>query len=409
MDIWDDDCEDFKEVVKNEYLKNPEKGLALIAMLLNSDNDFTKSKQVKKLDYLIDNSLLNSVDGVNLKNEMALSQMLNKISDKLEEYKKIKLLRNKTIIGIGGMFSAGKSKFINALVNEDILPEDQKPTTSIPTYILKANEEVITAYTVNNQEVELDLHAMQALTHEFYDKYKLGFSQFVRNLVIKNNKIEHSRIAILDTPGYNKYDSSEKKTVSDEKKAYEQLGTADFLIWLIDIETGVIHNNDIEFIRTLDIKTPILFIFNKADKKTKNEIEMIVVESEKILSSTSLNVYGVTAYSSFEGKEYLDRELVNMFIKDASEFSDRKEDIQKQFNGIITTLNDDLDKMKKKALSERNTLGNAIFKSEDILSIKSLVKLYADVFDQLDALNKCVKNVNNVGDNIKYTFQSLTR
>lgn len=392
----------------NSYLTNTAKGLQLISKLLNAEKDYEKGKQVRKLDHLLDYSLLNSLRNVNLSNEVSLSIQLNKISDKIAEYNKIRLLSNKTIIGIGGKFSAGKSKFINALLDDDILPEDQKPTTSIPTYILSSAENSICAYTSNNQEVELDLPAMQALTHEFYEKYKLGFSQFVRNLVVKSDGIANDRIAILDTPGYSKYDANTKKSVSDEQMAFDQLKSSDFLIWLVDIENGIIQNRDVEFIKSLDIQTPILVVFNKADKKIESDIIKIMEASKIALQSTSLNIYAITAYSSVDAEEYLGQNYISEFLKISSEYSNRKEDIGKQLNNIVISLNSVFDQMSRNTINERNFLGNAIFRAEDILSIKSLVELYMDSFEQLNSINECRRNINSVSQNIQVSFKSLT-
>ena len=408
MGVWDRAGDNHEWEEDNMYLTNPTKGLQLISMLLSAEKDYEKRKQVRKLDHLLDYSLLNALRKFNLSNEVSLSIQLNKISDKIVEYKKIRLLSDKIIIGIGGKFSAGKSKFINALLDDDILPEDQKPTTSIPTYILSATEDSICAYTTNNQEVELDLEAMQALTHEFYDKYKLGFSQFVRNLVIKSNSIVYDKIAILDTPGYSKYDVNTKKSVSDERKAFDQLKSSDFLIWLVDIENGIIQKRDIEFIKSLEIQTPILIVFNKADKKIESDIRKIVEASRTALKSTSLNIFAVTAYSSIDADEYLGQNYIADFLKSASEYFNRKEDIGKQLNNIVLSLNTVFDKMSQNAINERNFLGNAIFHAEDILSIKSLVELYMDSFDQLNDINECHRNINKVSHNIKASFKSLT-
>ncbi len=414
MGLWDDDDiealeSDLAQDAGNIYLNDPAKGLELVAKLLSAEKDYEKGKQVRELDYLLDYSLLNAVRNLNLSNEVSLSIQLNKISDKIEEYKKIRLLSDKTIIGIGGKFSAGKSKFINALLENDILPEDQKPTTSIPTYILNSDRSSMCAFTSNNQEVELDLQAMQALTHEFYDKYKLGFSHFVRNLVIKSEAIVHDRIAILDTPGYSKYDANTKKSVSDEQKAFDQLKSCDFLIWLVDIENGIIQNRDIDFIKSLGIPTPILFVFNKADKKIEADIKKILEESRKVLKKTDLKVYAVTAYSSLWAKEYLGKAYISDFLETASAYSDRKEDIGQQLNNIISSLNTVFDNMNANAINERNFLGNVIFRSEDILSVKSLAELYTDCFDQLKIIYDCRKRLNQVSWNIRNSFQTLTQ
>ena len=45
-------------------------------------------------------------------------------------------LIGKNVVALGGGFSTGKSSFINSILDEDILPYDIDPTTSVPTYIV---------------------------------------------------------------------------------------------------------------------------------------------------------------------------------------------------------------------------------------------------------------------------------
>lgn len=113
----------------------------------------------------------------------------------------------------------GKSKFINALLNNDILPEDQTPTTSIATYIVRGLNEDVRAYTYNDQDIPLDMQNFaQALTHAFYKKYGLGFlsSSIIWLAMLQASLIQ--KVALLDTPGYSKSDSGMKRSVSDAER-----------------------------------------------------------------------------------------------------------------------------------------------------------------------------------------------
>ena len=132
---------------------------------------------------MLDTNFLSVFKEIQLTNEAQLQIKLSLLSDKLIEQKKYKALKGKSIVGIGGKFSAGKSKFINSILNaeEGILPEDQNPTTSIPTYLMYGEDEQILAYTNENLNISLDKEALQALTHKFFEKYKLGFSSFINS------------------------------------------------------------------------------------------------------------------------------------------------------------------------------------------------------------------------------------
>lgn len=406
MGLWD-----FEEVKldSNKYLENNEKGLELIIKLLSKNINNNDKKILYKLDNLLDKRLLGSVSEMRITNELDYYYKLNKLSDKLAERNKVQLLNNKTVVGVGGKFSAGKSKFINAILNDDILPEDQNPTTSIPTYIVYSEEDSIRAYTFSNQDVQLDLEAVQAITHAFYEKYKLGFSQFINNLVIKNSNIPYKTLSILDTPGYSKYDSSIKKTVSDQQKAYEQLKSVDFLIWLVDIENGVIQEKDIEFIRSLQIEQPVLIVFNKADKKSENDIRTIVQNSVEILKHENINIYGVTAYSSYEDFEYLGKNFIKKFLIMANEYKQGNENITIQMNKITNSLESQILNVKSKAINQRNVIGNIIFHSEDVLELRTLILLYKNAIEKIKDINHCEKTFKNIKTKINQMINYILR
>ena len=58
----------------------------------------------------------------NINNEIEICRELQRFGEEIQEYQKYNLLSNKAVIGIGGQFSAGKSAFINSLLNVNLLP-----------------------------------------------------------------------------------------------------------------------------------------------------------------------------------------------------------------------------------------------------------------------------------------------
>lgn len=399
MGIWDDEeIVEYESLMeeKNEYLDDANKGIELIARLLSYDKKNNKKRNtIKQLDYLLDRKVLEVSGRLNISNEMELYDKLIKLSDKLYEQNKMKLLKNRAVIGIGGKFSAGKSRFINSILDCDILPEDQTPTTSIATYIVKEQDEDVKAYTYNDQDISLNMQAAQALTHAFYKKYGLGFSQFINNLVINVPEFNYSNVALLDTPGYNKADSGVKRNATDVEKAYTQLKTVDFLIWLVDIENGVIQERDIDFIRSLKIVNPILIVFNKADKKTEKAIKKILKSSKEVLNGSGLKVFDVIAYSAFETKEYFTDGRLDEFMLGANESTSHNEDIEKQILDIVNKLLRDFSAEKRRLVMRRNDVGNVIFRSEDILEIQTLVKIYTEMMVSIDEVDKYTRSFKN--------------
>jgi len=403
MCSWVEDLDNIEEVEElldsnfvqeeiNKYLKNTENAIELISKIIPLTNEDKKDyRRVKKIDNMLDSEFLAPFKDVQIRGEASLQIKLTQISDKLLEQKKYDILRKKTIIGIGGQFSAGKSKFINSILNggEELLPEDQNPTTSIPTYIVKGNEE-ISAYTSENKKVSLDVEELQALTHKFYEKYSMGFSSFIKSLFISTSNIPYEKLVFLDTPGYSKPDSLDAENqneLSDENRALEQLRSVDYLIWLVDIENGDLKQPDIEFISKLKLEKPILIVVNKADKKIGREIEQVIKAVEDTAIDKGINLFAVTAYSSRNREEWKSAGHISDFLE--SSMADKnKEDIVQQICEIKRDVLDDIKEKLENCRKERNQLKNIIFNSDDIMEITSLINLYGEQLEKIHDLEE---------------------
>ncbi|MBQ1659907.1 MAG: dynamin family protein, partial [Clostridia bacterium] len=151
MALFEDE-EFTEEGAENNYLIDPEKGLELVrSMILRQ-----KSRPGDiSFDTIIKQKLFPTLAELGLKREAEIYSQLNKLSDKLKDGEKLRLLYQKKVVGIGGKFSAGKSCFINSLTNST-LPEGQRPTTSIATYIVHADAKKNVAITNNDNLIELD-------------------------------------------------------------------------------------------------------------------------------------------------------------------------------------------------------------------------------------------------------------
>lgn len=213
-EAMDEEC-DAEGAEGNVYLEDHDRAIGLAASLLPRHNHFSKRQEVlAHLDHLIDVRMVDAMQHLATVDVLAESRHLKKLSDKLLAAKQIRALNNKTVVGLGGRFSAGKSSFINSRLKSDaetiLLPENQNPTTSIPTYVVSGPQNGIRAYLQDGWIVPLELEAMQAMTHDFYEKYQIGFARFVRSLMVYTNAFPKEisrRIALLDTPGYNKADT----------------------------------------------------------------------------------------------------------------------------------------------------------------------------------------------------------
>lgn len=400
MGLWDDSTEE-SGIVENQYIIDPSSGLNLICEILPKN----MQKKTDKIDNMLDKQLVRTISYIEDANIdlLGLEKRLQKLSDQIVEYKKIKLLTNKTVVGVGGRFSAGKSAFINSLLNnsgdEIVLPENQNPTTSIPTYILSGEENKIQAYLKDDRILLLKAEASAALTHEFYEKYKIGFSRFIRNLVVYRNDFPENfseKIVLLDTPGYNKSDIDATDALSDEYLSSKQLKAIDRLIWLVDIDNGTIQDKDLQFINKLVTDKPILFIFNKADLKTDKEIKKVLSTSKKIIADNHINAFGITAYSSRDKKEYFKKDIISCFFDQAVGDAGRKKGVQEELEEIKKIIEKMLIDKYEKMIIERNKLGSLILHTNDINEIGTIVQLQAEKIrkiNQIGAINIQYKKI----------------
>jgi GTP-binding protein EngB required for normal cell division len=404
MGLWDvgEDLEDFYagdfvQEEGNRYLSDANEAMGLVAKVIpiSRANGYER-KNMRKIDDMLKADFLSAFKKVQLTDEAQLQMKLSLLADKLVEQKKYEMLKHKSVVGLGGKFSAGKSKFINSILKagEELLPEDQNPTTSIPTYIVYGKEEAICAYTSANEKITLDVEALQALTHKFYEKYKMGFSSFINSLIISEPDMPYRELAFLDTPGYSKADAIDKgkkqKELSDENKAYVQLRSVDYLIWLMDIENGELSNTDIQFISKLEIETPILIVVNKADKKTDEEIQQIVDQVKDTAKNNGLNVFGVTVYSARTKTEWGGSSVISDFLEKAKNKSGNDRDnVLEQIEGIEQIISEELDLKIGSKKNERNKLYEVIYKSDDIMEIKSLITLYGESMEEIRDMNEC--------------------
>ena len=408
MGIFDDDYEEENgsyqfgdetieelEEKNNIYLSSSDKALELISKVIGIEitrKNKDKYKKLKELEKLFEKDFLKSLINIPITDKAKIQKQLFQLTKKLNEEQEYKILKNKIVIGVGGKFSSGKSSFINSFLNaKSSLPENQNPTTSIPTYLIHGDEEYINIFTKDNKKIEIDEEALKALTHEFFEKYKIGFSSFIKSIIVSNLELPYSNFAFLDTPGYSKAENfMSKESETDKEKAFEQLKKVNYLIWLIDIENGDISETDIKFIQGLKNVEKILIVLNKADKKMEEEIKKITNKVKETLKNKNLNIYDVIPFSSkensikeenfFKIQQFLDVINQNKINK--------KEDIFVQINKIKRKIGRDLNEQIQKKEEERNRINEIIFKSNDIFEIESLVEIYGKILEEIKGFRK---------------------
>lgn len=405
------------ETLEEETTVSAPEALQLVSKILripSSRGQYAKQMhhRVQYLNQMIDQQVLDTVKNLNLPDELSLSYRLQRLSDRVEEYKKNQLLKGRSIVGVGGSFSAGKSAFINSLFLTQMLPEDSTTTTAIPTYFMNGAEQQILAYTKSNQAIRLTEKEMKAFTHQFDQTYHIGFAPFIKNLFIVNQadivKQDFCQLAFLDTPGYSKPRDAVKgkREITDYEIAQSQLRTVDYLIWLVD-SSNTLTASDLDFMESLQNPCPVLLVFTKADGKSSQVLKDQMSHAADMLQNKQIQLYGITCYSSKENKEYIGKNVLSRFLHKAEKEAALKKGVKDEMHDILQEVKQYVEQCIRRQTKQRADLKEHVTQAVDFLSIRSLVALIEQLDLQLNELSESQKQLQQVESLISRAIDQL--
>ncbi len=188
-------------------------------------------------------------------------------------------LAGKTVVALGGSFSAGKSSLVNALLGARLMPTDITPTTALPAYAMRtAAAARIQALAPDGALRDISAAQLKTLTHSGSDAAAVPN---LRALYVQQPDFPWANLALLDTPGYSSPGGA------DAHMARTWLGSAHAIIWCVPADAGTIPASDLEFLATLDKKIPLAIAITKTDKKPAEDIDSIAALVEKTLREHS--------------------------------------------------------------------------------------------------------------------------
>lgn len=352
------------------YLKDPAKSLELLRMLLDkpAEDKIREDKDIPKKVFSI-------LAGLDLERGLEYYKRVVQISNKLKEMDKLEFLDGKMILGVGGRFSAGKSCFINSITRVE-LPEDQRETTAIATYVVRDSQKQNIAYTVSGNRIALEDTAVKALTHQFYNTYHIGFSRVIKELVICSPEFQYENIAIIDTPGYNKADIGKVQEAKDVENARRQLQTVDYLIWITDIENGELKDDDQRFIENLHLReSRLLIVFNKAGLVPPDKARAVIENVRARLEDSQLKqaLYGVIAYDSRNEETIVGGNMLEQFLSQVNQESLTHLSVHGQFVQLGKEIVEDIEEQVQKERDKIKQMENTIVDAVDTGRIQSFI------------------------------------
>ncbi len=175
-----------KEALKNSH--------DLIACVLNAKME---NKGLEEYRCILDNEFLEFASGVDSLKEKEIALLeLQEIKKELQLVASYPSLFQKSMVAVGGGFSAGKSSFLNNVLGLK-LPIGLDKTTAIPTYCLKGEREVLMGRSQNGGMVELPYLTFD---HKFLDSLGFNIKEIMPSMLLSTPSVPFEFLCFIDTP-----------------------------------------------------------------------------------------------------------------------------------------------------------------------------------------------------------------
>ncbi len=242
----------------------------LIVRILNAR---IENEGLAEYQCILDNNFLEFASGVDSLKEKEIALLtLQEIKKELQLVASYPSLFQKNMVAVGGGFSAGKSSFLNHLLGLNLkLPEDNDPTTAIPTYCLKGEREVLMGRSQNGGMVELPDFSFD---HETLNAFGFDLKSIMPFMILSSPTMPFKHLCFIDTPGYDA--PNQGYTGRDKQASEEYLNHAKHILWFISCERGGIEKSDLDYLQELyEEGKQVFIVLGKADSRTKRQLEEI--------------------------------------------------------------------------------------------------------------------------------------
>ena len=292
----------------NTYLSEAEKKLeaqdeksAFIADVVNAEPE--RNAALEEYKTLLNNDYQDYAnDNDSLAEEARAMKQLLDVQDQLELIAHDEELRGKTIIAVGGAFSSGKSSFMNSFfVQSKIkLPTGMDQTTAVASYVMSGAETEINGYSYSGGKLPIPTQMFSLFSYGKEKEFKFNMKKIIDRIIFKAEFVQpFEHVCFIDTPGFNPGSNAE----FDYDTATTAIANAQVLLWCFDVNNGTIRNDELQILQDITAKNPdikIYIVANRADLKSMEENEEILVQTELLLDSNFIEYAGINLYTSRE-------------------------------------------------------------------------------------------------------------
>lgn len=373
-------------------------------------------RKIYELNEALESDLLNTLELISL--DLAKSKddrkaqedaFINSLLDRLKTPALYSMLENRNLIGVGGSFSSGKSSFLNCMFFEDgsnaddaqdslTLPEDQNPSTSVLSFLVKSKQQRSQneAIVINNHgaQVTIKSHELTAISHSFTDDFGINLANFISfiNIPVSSSLLPNN-IVFVDTPGYTKAQGQQEINESDRDKAYNQLRSVDYLIWIFDVQNGTIDSKSLEFIKQLAPRNKVLCIANKCDLWPDDKVASVVKSAKdnfsRELTAANIKLFDVVPFSAYKPENYpRSYDRIIDFLKEASNNTSNSTSLVTQLQQHIETVDQLLSEAIEIYSHNNQQLREKFSGTNQILKLKALLEVLRVQGDKLSILKR---------------------
>ncbi|GAA7385246.1 hypothetical protein BD0137_09270 [Helicobacter pylori] len=358
----------------------------LIARVLNAK---MKNEGLEEYQSILNNEFLEFASGVDSLKEKEIALLtLQEIKKELQLVASYPSLFQKTIVAVGGGFSAGKSTFLNNLLGLKLkLPEDTLPTTAIPTYCLKGKKEVLMGFSQNGGMVELP-HL--TFDHNFLDSLGFNLKEIMPLMLLSAPSVPFEFLCFIDTPGYNP--SNQGYTGGDKEASKKSLKHAKHILWLVSCERGGIESGDLEFLQELyEEGKQVFIVLSRADRRTKSQLEEVAKKIRETLKDNGIEFLGIGAYSTTRYQEYKEFSEKSKVFNSLEKFLMKLNQRSEKQNEILESLYE-VHSMYEKAIKQDANRFKRYQKALHSVKLDLLQKGFDDfnddTFNKMESLKK---------------------
>ncbi len=378
-----------KEALKNSHFSNGDKEALknshdLIARILNAKME---NKGLEEYQCILDNEFLEFASGVDSLKEKEIALLaLQEIKKELQLVASYPSLFQKSMVAVGGGFSAGKSSFLNNVLGLK-LPVGLDKTTAIPTYCLKGEREVLMGCSQNGGMVELPDFSFD---HKTLNAFGFDLKSIMTFMILSSPTMLFKHLCFIDTPGYNP--SNQGYTGGDRQASKEYLNHAKHILWLISCERGGIEKSDLDYLQGLyEEGKQVFIVLSRADSCTKKQLEEIAVQTKETLENNGIEFLGIGVYSSEryqEIKEFSEKSPVFDSLEKFLTKLNKKGEKQNEILSVLYEVHLAYEKAIKEDLSKFKRYQDALHSIKLDLMQKGFDDFSDARFNKIESLKK---------------------